>query len=68
MVITMKIQVEGLPPEVDVGIFVKARKEQQDKYKNKNVNTSLLSRGNLEYRPLEDPDGSFVPTITSTPL
>ena len=51
--------------------FVKDRtegNEQQDQYKDKNVNNSVLSRGNLEDRPVDDPDDSFVPLIASTPF
>ena len=67
---------EGLGSDVNCSVvqeiinsFVKEKTEgyeQQDQYKHKNINTTMLSRGNLEYRPMEDPDAIFAPPITST--
>ena len=58
---------ETSPEYVSLEIFEKTEGyEQRNQCQDKNINTSMLSRGNLEERPMENPDNTFVPPITST--
>ena len=69
------MQWQGLASDLDcadvremVNKFVKELTEGYEQ-RDHSVNTSVLSRGNLGERPIEDPDDTFgPPPITSTPV